>query len=248
VRNVIVTGASRGIGLAVARSLVADGFRVVAIARSQSPALAAAMREEGGEFGPGALHFRRADLADIAAIPRLVAAIREELGPIFGLVNNAGVGTHGVLTMTSDEQIAQLVRLNTLSPILMSKYVVRAMMAQRADDDGRIVNIASIAGLTGFRGIAAYSATKASLIGFTRSLAREVGSLGITVNAVAPGFVDTDMTEGMEQRQRDRVVKRSALHRLAGVRDVADAVAYLISDKARSITGTVITVDAGSTA
>jgi 3-oxoacyl-[acyl-carrier protein] reductase len=116
------------------------------------------------------------------------------------------------------------------------------------DKGGRIVNIASIVGFTGYRGLSVYSATKASLLGFTRSLAREVGGLGINVNAVAPGFITTEMTQSLDAKQRSQIARRSALHRLAEVDDVADAVEYLMSDKARNITGTVLTVDAGNTA
>jgi 3-oxoacyl-[acyl-carrier protein] reductase len=138
-----------------------------------------------------------------------------------------------------------MVRLNTLSPIVLSKYVVRSMMA---DGAGRIVNVASIVAFTGANGIAAYAATKASMIGFTRSLAREVGPLGVTVNAVAPGILDTEMTHVLTDEQRAQVARRSALNRLAEVGDVADAVEFLLSDKARNISGTVLTVDAGATA
>jgi 3-oxoacyl-[acyl-carrier protein] reductase len=117
-----------------------------------------------------------------------------------------------------------------------------------ADGGGRIVNIASVVAFTGYSGLAVYSASKASLVGFTRSLAREVGKLGITVNAVAPGFVDTEMTRGMTDEQREQIVRRSALKRLVEVEDVANAVEFLLGDRAKSITGTVMTVDAGSTA
>ena len=144
-----------------------------------------------------------------------------------------------------DEEIEALVRLNTLSPILLTKYVVRSMMSAR---EGRIVNISSIVAATGYHGLSAYSATKAALIGFTRSLAREVGQLGITVNAVAPGFVATEMTRELSERQREQIMRRSALQRLADPEDVAAAVEFLLSDKARNITGTTLTVDAGNTA
>jgi 3-oxoacyl-[acyl-carrier protein] reductase len=117
-----------------------------------------------------------------------------------------------------------------------------------ADGAGRIVNVASIIGFTGYSGLAAYAATKASMLGFTRSLAREVGRLGITVNAVAPGFLATEMTHGLTDERRQQIVRRSALRRLAEVEDVANAVEYLLSDKARNISGTVLTVDAGATA
>jgi 3-oxoacyl-[acyl-carrier protein] reductase len=128
---------------------------------------------------------------------------------------------------------------------MLTKYVVRHMMA---DGGGRIVNVASIVGFTGYSGLSVYSATKASLIGFTRSLAREVGRCGVTVNAVAPGFLDTEMTQGLEGERREQVVRRSALRRLPEVDDVADAVEFLLGSKAKSITGTVLTVDAGNTA
>jgi len=127
----------------------------------------------------------------------------------------------------------------------VTKSAVRAMMA---DGGGRIVNIASVVAFTGYSGLAVYGASKASLIGFTRSLAREVGKLGITVNAVAPGFVDTEMTRGMKDEQREQIVRRSALKRLVDVEDVANAVEFLLSDGAKNITGTVLTVDAGNTA
>jgi 3-oxoacyl-[acyl-carrier protein] reductase len=160
-------------------------------------------------------------------------------------VNNAGISVDGALAMLQISQMEQVLRLNTLSPMVMTKAAVRSMMS---DGGGRIVNIASIVAFTGYSGLSVYSASKASLIGFTRSLAREVGKLGITVNAVAPGFVDTEMTRGMKDEQREQIVRRSALKRLAEVADVASAVDFLLSDGAKNITGTVITVDAGNTA
>src|SRR4029077_8931754 len=138
-----------------------------------------------------------------------------------------------------------LVRLNTIAPMILSKYVVRSMMSEKR---GRIVNMASIVAGTGYHGLSVYSATKASLIGFTRSLAREVGPLGITVNAVAPGFIATEMTEMLDAADRERIQRRSALRRLAEPEDVAALVEFLLSEKAKNITGTTLTVDAGNTA
>jgi 3-oxoacyl-[acyl-carrier protein] reductase len=129
--------------------------------------------------------------------------------------------------------------------MVMTKAVVRTMMA---DGGGRIVNISSVVAFTGYKGLSVYSATKASLIGFTRSLAREVGRLGVNVNAIAPGFVDTEMTRTLTPEHRDQIVRRSALKRLVEVEDVANAVEFLLSDRAKNITGTVVTVDAGNTA
>jgi 3-oxoacyl-[acyl-carrier protein] reductase len=243
-RNVIVTGGSRGLGLGIARKLTAVGYHVVAIARTRTDELSAAISEAERNH-TGSLQFVAFDLANIEDISRLVRALRKDLGPIYGLVNNAAVSFDGALAIMHNAQIEQLVRLNTLSPIVLSKYVVRFMMA---DGGGRIVNIASIIGFTGYSGLSVYGATKASMIGFTRSLAREVGRKGVNVNAVAPGFLDTDMTQGLDEAQRQQIARRSALGRLAAVDDVANAVEFLLSDAAQSITGTVVTVDAGNTA
>ncbi len=243
-RNVIVTGGSRGLGLGIGRKLQGEGFRVIAIARKESAELTAAIRE-AEISSPGSFQFMPFDLAAIEGIADLVKAIRKTYGPIFGLVNNAGISAEGLLAMMHNSQIEQLVRLNTLSPMVFTKYVVRAMMA---DGGGRIVNVSSIIASTGYSGLSVYGATKASLAGFTRSLAREVGRTGITVNAVAPGFVATDMTHSLSPEQKDKIVRRSALHRLAEVEDVANAVEFLLSDRAKNITGTTVTVDAGSTA
>jgi 3-oxoacyl-[acyl-carrier protein] reductase len=241
---VIVTGGSKGIGLAIAKTLAGAGHNVVAVARRPSDQLQAAIAESGRNGG-GTLAFIPADLSDIAKIPAFVRDLRKDFDPIVGLVNNAGIGTSGLLATMPDAQIAQLVQLNVVSPIVLTKYVVRAMMAH---GHGRIVNISSIVGTTGYKGLAPYGATKSSMIGFTRSLAREVGRLGITVNAVAPGFINTEMTSELGDAHREKIARRSALKRMAGVEDVAGAVAYLLSDAARNITGTVLTVDAGGTA
>ena len=243
-RNVIVTGGSRGLGLAIGRTLALSGYRVIAIARKPSEAWAAAIAEVS-QTAPEALVLRPYDLTDIEGIPALARGIRREFGPIYGLVNNAGLGTEGLLATMPNAEIERLIRLNTLSPAILTKYVVRAMMA---DGAGRVVNVSSVIGFTGYSGLSVYAATKAAMIGFTRSLAREVGRLGITVNAVAPGFIETEMTQGLSADDRGRVARRSALQRLAEPADVAGAVEYLLSDKARNITGTVLTVDAGSTA
>ncbi len=239
-----MTGGSRGLGLAIATRLANCGYRVIAIARKNTDALAAASLQARTE-GKGEIEFRALDLSELAAIPPFVRALRGELGALYGLVNNAGLGTGGVLANMRDQDIERLVRLNTIAPIVLSKYVTKSMMIEGA---GRIVNMSSIVASTGYSGLSVYSATKASLLGFTRSLARELGPLGITVNAVAPGFIDTEMTEELTVVQREKIARRSALKRMAEPADIAQAVEFLMSEGARNMTGTVLTIDAGNTA
>jgi 3-oxoacyl-[acyl-carrier protein] reductase len=239
-----VTGGSRGLGLAMSRQLADAGYRVIAVARSASAELSAAARA-ASDSGRGAIEFRACDLSDLNLIAPLVRAARTDFGPLYGLVNNAGLGTSGILSTMRDQDIQRLIQLNTVSPIVMSKYVLKSMMSQR---EGRIINIASIVAATGYSGLSVYSATKASLVGFTRSLAREVGELGITVNALAPGFVDTEMTHELTDSQRQTIARRSALKRMPEPIDVAKSVEFLLGEGGRNITGTVITIDAGNTA
>jgi len=243
-QNVIVTGGSRGLGLAMARALAAAGYRIIALSRGSTGELEAASRA-AADSGRGAIEFRACDLSDLSSIAPLVKALRTDFGALYGLVNNAGLGSSGLLSNMRDQEIQRLIQLNTVSPILLSKYVVRSMMTQR---EGRIINIASIVASTGYSGLSVYSATKASLLGFTRSLAREVGQLGITVNAVAPGFVATEMTQELEESQRQQIARRSALKRMADPIDVARGVEFLLGDAGRNITGTTLTIDAGNTA
>ncbi len=242
--NVLVTGGSRGIGLAISRRLASVGYNVIAVARSEARELQDAIGEVTAN-AIGGLSFRAFDLSEIDAIPEFVRKLRQEVGPLYGLVNNAGIGTEGLLATMHNSQIEALVRLNVLSPIVLTKHVVRHMMA---DGAGRIINMSSIIGATGYNGLSVYGATKAAATGFTRSLAREVGRVGITVNAIAPGFIETELTQNLSEGQRGRIAGRSALRRLAGVDDVARMVEYLLGEGGRNVTGAVFTIDAGNTA
>jgi 3-oxoacyl-[acyl-carrier protein] reductase len=231
VRNVVVTGGARGIGWTITQKLIANDYSPIMIARSPPKN---SIRSE----------FIAWDLSEINTLDRLAAKLRD-IGPIYGLVNNAGIGTAGILAMMRDSDIARVINLNVTATVVLTKYLIRSMMTHR---NGRIVNMSSIVASTGYQGLAAYSASKAALIGFTHSLAREVGSLGITVNAVAPGFITTEMTHGLTDKHRQQIAKRSALQRMARAEDVANAVVFLLSDAAANITGTTLTVDAGNTA
>jgi 3-oxoacyl-[acyl-carrier protein] reductase len=242
--NVVVTGGSRGIGLAIARRLAMAGYNVIAVARRESDELREATLEIVKQ-GRGGLKFRAFDLSEVDAIPAFVKSLRDEFGAIYGLVNNAGIGTEGLLATMHNSEIEALVRLNVTSPIILTKYIARHMMA---DGGGRIVNMSSIIATTGYNGLSVYGATKAAATGFTRSLAREVGKLGITVNAIAPGFVDTELTQSLSDDARKRIAGRSALRRLPEVDDIARMVEYLLGDGGRNVTGSVLTIDAGNTA
>ncbi|MEO0589181.1 MAG: SDR family NAD(P)-dependent oxidoreductase [Pseudomonadota bacterium] len=235
--TVIVTGAAKGLGLAIAQTLAQQGYFIAGIGRSQSDEFAALPQDQR--------LFTEYDLTDIAGIPDLVKQIASNSPtPIYGLVNNAGVGLDGTLATQHASEISKVLTLNLEAPITLSKYVVRQMLRQRA---GRIVNITSIIASTGFKGLAVYGATKAGLEGFTRSFSREVGQAGITVNCVAPGYMLTDMTAGLEGPKLDSIKRRAPLG-LPETHHAAHAVSYLLEPGAAKTTGTVITVDGGSTA
>jgi 3-oxoacyl-[acyl-carrier protein] reductase len=240
--KIVVTGGSRGLGLGIAQRLVDAGYEVIAIARRSTDAFAAAQGACNGTAKR--LHLVPFDLADVAEIPALTRQLRTDFGAIYGLVNNAAIGTSGILSSARVDQIQSQIQLNTVSPIVLSKQLLRGMMTSGG---GRIVNVSSIVGFTGYSGLSVYSATKAAMIGFTKSLAREVGPLGINVNAVAPGFLDTEMTGEMDNCHKATIARRSALRRMPEVIDVANAVAFLMSEQSRNITGIVLTVDAGNT-
>lgn len=235
---VIVTGTSGGLGRAIAARLVDDGFRVVGLARR------AVTPDDVGTDADGYAHIAY-DLGDIDGINDLVRGIVAEHGKPFGLVNNAALGTDGLLATLHNTAIEDLVRVNVTAPLVLTKFVVRQMLARKR---GRVVNISSIVARTGYRGLAAYGATKAAMEGMTRSLARDVGRRGVTVNAVAPGFLETEMTATLSEVNLDRIATRSALGRFAAVDEVAASVSFLLSPAGAGITGTTITVDAGSTA
>lgn len=237
---VVVTGISQGLGLAVTHRLLNDGYRVVGISRRQTTEL----KELESQF-KNKLFFYNYDFNNTDNIHDLVKRITKEHGAIFGLVNNAALGHDGVLSTMHETQISELIRVNIEAPILLTKYISRSMLMKMK---GRIINVGSIIGSTGFNGLSVYGATKSAMGGFTRSLARELGKAKITVNTVAPGYMQTAMTSGLEGSKLESIKRRSCLGHLATVDDVAGTISYLLSDDAKNITGTTFTVDAGSTA
>jgi 3-oxoacyl-[acyl-carrier protein] reductase len=236
---VVVTGASRGLGLAIVRRLIKDDYRVVALSRSHSDEIAALTATS-----PNVI-WQPFDLRRTASFQERVASIAKEFGPIYGLVNNAAIAHDGILATQHEREIVEQIEVNVTSTILFTKYASRSMLPQRR---GRVINIASIIAFTGYNGLAVYGATKAAIIGFTRSLARELGRARITVNAVAPGYMETDMTGGLSTEQLGAIRRRSALLDLVSPDKVAGAVAYLMGPDGAAITGATLTVDAGSTA
>lgn len=240
--NVLITGGSRGIGLAIARRLAGAGYHVIVVARHENEELGHAVQDTIRQ-GRGALRFKPFDLSKVDAIPAFVKELRDEFGAIYGLVNNAGIGTEGLLATMHNSEIEALLRLNVLSPVILTKYVVRHMMA---DGGGRIINMSSIIASTGYNGLSVYGATKAAATGFTRSLAREVGKLGVTVNAVAPGFIETRMTAAIPLVIREAGRRLSALGQGGEPIDVAEVITFLAQPAGAGITGSVVRVCGGA--
>lgn len=233
----LVTGASRGIGAAIAQRLAQAGATVIGTATSAAgaEAIGAALAAQGG-------HGRVLDVTDGAAVEALVDALGKEFGGVSILVNNAGITRDQLLLRMKDEDWQAILDTNLSSVFRTSKAVMRGMMKARK---GRIISIASVIGLTGNPGQANYAAAKAGIIAFSKSLAREIGSRGITVNVVAPGFVQTDMTAGLPEEQKKAMLDQIALGRLGQPADIAEAVAFLASPGAAWITGETLHVNGG---
>lgn len=236
---VAVTGASRGIGLAIAQAFAQEGATVACIATS--PANAQRTVEVIASAGGRAQAFG-CDVSDASSVASTFEAIEKQIGPVQVLVNNAGITRDGLLVRMSESDWDQVLTTNLKGAFLCSKAVTRSMMKQRW---GRIVNVSSIVGLHGAAGQANYAAAKAGLIGLTLSLAKELGGRGITANAVAPGFIETDMTANLPEEMKQSVIQLAPLGRLGSPKDVAGPVLFLASDEAGYMTGQVLTVDGG---
>lgn len=239
-KTALVTGASRGIGRAIALRLAAEGAHV-AINYAGNTAKAeetkAAIEAAGGKAA-----LFQADVSDSAQVEQMVAAVTEEFGTIDILVNNAGITRDGLLMRMKEEDFDAVLDTNLKGIFHVTKAVSKLMMKKRA---GRIVNMASVVGIMGNAGQTNYAAAKAGVIGFTKSAAREFAARGITVNAVAPGFIATDMTAAMPEKAKETTLAAIPLRRMGEPEDVANAVAFLVSDQASYITGQVVKVDGG---
>ncbi|MDX1631612.1 MAG: 3-oxoacyl-[acyl-carrier-protein] reductase [Thermoanaerobaculia bacterium] len=238
-RIALVTGASRGIGREIAKTLAGRGARIVAAARSEDrlAELCGEIETEGGKALPLAL-----DLAAPDEIPERIDSLPEEWSEIGILVNNAGITDDGLLARMTLEQWERVIAVNLTGTFAVTKKVIRGMMRRRW---GRIVTVSSVIGMMGNSGQANYAASKAGLIGFSKSLARELGSRNITSNVVAPGFIETDMTEDLPSGSKEALEKEIAVRRLGTTEDVAAAVAYLASEDASYVTGAVLNVSGG---
>ncbi|XOV75038.1 MAG: 3-oxoacyl-[acyl-carrier-protein] reductase [Phycisphaerales bacterium] len=240
-RVALVTGASRGIGKAIAQRLAADGRKVVLAARSEGALneVADEIRSAGGEASVATL-----DVSDADVLASGIEGIIETEGRLDIIVNNAGITRDNLALRMSDEDFMEVLRVNLLSAFVVCRTAARSMMRNKF---GRIVNIASTSGVVGNAGQANYAAAKAGLIGMTKSLARELGGKAITANAIAPGFIETDMTASLGDDIKSRIMESMALRRLGQPEDIAAAVAYVSSDAAGFLTGQTICVDGGLT-
>ena len=240
-RVAVVTGASRGIGRAIATRLARDGRHVVLVSRSEG--LLEEVKAQITEAG-GSASVTTADVGDRGAWAAAIESITKEHGRLDILVNNAGITRDNLVLRMTDEEWDDVIRVNLTSAFVATRAAARSMMRGKF---GRIVNIASTSGIVGNAGQANYAASKSALVGFSKSIARELGGKGVTCNVVAPGFIETDMTSSLPDQVKDGVLKMMALRRLGTPDDIAAAVAYVTSDDAGFLTGQVICVDGGLT-
>ncbi len=236
----VVSGGSKGLGLALCQGLLERGYKVATFSRKSSEQL-----EQLSHQYDGSLFWQSIDITDAKGLSAFLKEVKSRFGRIGYLVNSAGMANEGLLTTMKESDISRMVSVNLEGALLLSKLCVKQMMVAQ---HGAIVNISSIVGHRGYKGVSAYASTKAALDGMTRAMSAELGAMGIRVNSVSPGFMETDMTATLTDKQKARITRRTPLGRLGTVKDVSDVVAFLLSDEARFVTGQTITVDGGFTA
>lgn len=241
-RVVIVTGGSRGLGAGIVQSYLNSGDLVATCARSRTPEVE---KWAGAPDTADRLLFDEVDLSDRAATEAFVKSVIARWGHVDVLINNAGVARDGILAMTDEDDIDAVIDLNLKGTLFITKLVSRRMLARGS---GHIVNISSIVGISGYRGLAVYSATKAAVDGMTRALSRELGSRGIVVNSIAPGYLRTEMSHGLDEAQLGQIVRRTPAGRLGEPADIARVAQFLTAPENDYLTGQVIVVDGGLTA
>lgn len=236
---VVVSGGSKGLGLDICRSLLALGYRVATFSRKSTAEVEALSQAHPDDF-----HWEAVDIAEDAQLAGFLQRVRQRLGRVGYLVNSAGMAHEGLLTMMKSRDVERMLQVNLGGAINLSQGCAKQMMVGGA---GVIVNVSSVVGVRGFKGVGAYSATKAALDGLTRSLSKELGPVGIRVNSVAPGFMETEMTSELTEQQKNRIIRQTPLGRLGTVEDVSSVVAFLLSDASRFVTGQTFVVDGGLT-
>ncbi|NOS80346.1 MAG: SDR family oxidoreductase [Nitrospira sp.] len=236
---VLISGGSRGLGLVMVTSLLDYGYSVATFSRRPGEAIDRLKDKYGERFS-----FFEGDMSDQVSLGSVVKRVEKDCGPIDALINNAGIATDGVLATMQPGQIEQVIAVNLTGTLLLTRLVVRQMVVRSR---GSIINISSIIGLRGYAGLAAYSATKAGLDGMTRGLARELGPRNIRVNSIAPGYLETEMTHGLDDKQRFQIVRRTPLGRLGTPDDIVGSIRFLLSPESGFITGQVIAIDGGIT-
>ena len=236
----VVSGGSKGLGLSICKSLLEKGYKVATFSRKSTAELDALMSEY-----QDSLYYEAVDISDHKLLGEFTKNVKKRFGRIGYLVNSAGMAIEGLTTLMKPAEAAKMLQVNVEGAFVLTQLCTKQMM--RANF-GSIVNISSIVGHRGYKGVAAYAATKAALDGMTRSLASEFGSMGIRVNSVSPGFMETDMTSQLTDKQKARITRRTPLGRLGTVDDVARVINFLLSEEARFVTGQTIVVDGGFTA
>ena len=237
-KHVVISGGSRGLGKVLAESLLAAGYNVSTFSRTKTPFT-------DSLSGNSNFYFQTADVANSASINQFVGQSQNKFGISYALINCAGIAVDGVLATMTDDQIDQVLSVNLSGALRLTRAVLRRILMGR--HGGSIINVSSIVGLRGYNGLAAYAASKGGMDAMTRALARELGDRNIRVNSIAPGYLETEMTHGLSDRQRDQIIKRTPLGRLGQPKDVSGMMLFLLSDAASFITGQTFVIDGGIT-